>query len=233
MKILILLLCLLLAGCAPAQRAEPTAPPTQPLIETREEKCITGISYGSIYCEDPSLPAGKTQVLFPGQIGQSLQTCLVTYENRKPTETEVLGEEVLQAPVSQIVAIGTGENTEKERTFPMFGENCIITETGEVLEFSHQGQFRATAYTSGIADVGYITATGTKARVGAIAVDPKVIPYGTKMFIVTEDGQYVYGEATAEDCGGAIKGNRIDLFFDTVEECYTFGVRMCQVYFLI
>ena len=81
--------------------------------------------------------------------------------------------------------------------------------------------------------MGYITATGTKARVGAIAVDPKVIPYGTKMFIVTEDGQYVYGEATAEDCGGLIKGNRIDLFFDTVEECYAFGARMCQVYFLI
>ena len=100
-------------------------------------------------------------------------------------------------------------------------------------DFSHQGQFKATAYTSGIADVGYITATGTKARVGAIAVDPKVIPYGTKMFIVTEDGEYVYGEATAEDCGGAIKGNRIDLFFDTVEECYAFGARMCQVYFLI
>ena len=53
------------------------------------------------------------------------------------------------------------------------------------------------------------------------------------MFIVTEDGEYVYGEATAEDCGGLIKGNRIDLFFDTVEECYAFGARMCQVYFLI
>ena len=233
MKILIILLCLFLTGCAPAQEAEPTAPPTQPLIETLEERRIAGIGYGSIYCEDPSLPAGKTEVLFPGQVGQSLQTCLVTYENKKQTGKEVLHEELLQAPVSQIVAIGTGENTQKERTFPLFGENCIITEEGQVLEFSHQGRFSATAYTSGIADVGYITATGTKARVGAIAVDPKVIPYGTKMFIVTEDGQHVYGEATAEDCGGGIKGNRIDLFFDTLGECYAFGVRMCQVYFLI
>ena len=82
-------------------------------------------------------------------------------------------------------------------------------------------------------DVDGITATGTQARVGAIAVDPKVIPYGTRMFIVSEDGKYIYGEATAEDCGGLIKGNRIDLYFDTLRECNTFGVRMCQVYFLI
>ena len=233
MKILIVLLCLFLAGCAPARVAEPTTPPTEPRIETREEERMAAIAYGSIYCQDPSLPEGKREVLFPGQAGKALQTCLVTYENGMQTGKTVLQEEVQQEPVYQIVAVGTGENTEKERAFPLFGENCIVTEAGQVLEFSHQGRFSATAYTSGIADVGYITATGTKARVGAIAVDPKVIPYGTKMFIVTEDGQYVYGEATAEDCGGGIKGNRIDLFFDTVGECYAFGVRMCQVYFLI
>lgn len=233
MKILILLLCLALAGCAPVQKAEPTTPPTEPQIEIREEECLVGIGYGSIYCEDPSLPEGKMEVLFSGRVGQARQACLVTYENGKQTEKQVLQEEILRQPVHQIVAVGTGENTEKARTYPLFGENCIITQSGEVLEYSHRGRFSATAYTSGIADVGEITATGTKARVGAIAVDPKVIPYGTKMFIVTEDGQYVYGIATAEDCGGGIKGNRIDLFFDTVGECYAFGARMCQVYFLI
>ncbi len=233
MKILILLLCLFLAGCAPAQEAEPTTPPTEPQIETREEERMAGIGYGSIYCQDPSLPEGKMEVLFSGQVGKSLQTCLVTYKNGKQTEKEVLREEILQQPINQIVAVGTGENTEKGRIYPLFGENCIITERGQVLEFSHRGQFRATAYTAGEPGVDGITATGTQARVGAIAVDPKVIPYGTKMFIVSEDGKYIYGEATAEDCGGAIKGNRIDLYFDTLKECNTFGVRMCQVYFLI
>ena len=71
-----------------------------------------------------------------------------------------------------------------------------------------------------------------EARVGAIAVDPTVIPYGTRMFIVTNDGEYVYGIATAEDCGGGIKGNHVDLFFNTVEECFQFGVRDCIIYFL-
>lgn len=233
MKLLILLLCLILAGCAPAQEIEATAPPTKPQIEMREEERPAAIGYDSIYCRDPSLPEGKMEVLFPGQVGTSLQTCLVTYENGRQTGKAVLDAEVLQEPVKRIVAVGTGENTEKARTYPLFGENCIITKDGQVLEFSHQGQFRATAYTAGEPGVDGITATGTQARVGAIAVDPKVIPYGTRMFIVSEDGKYIYGEATAEDCGGLIKGNRIDLYFDTLRECNTFGVRMCQVYFLI
>ena len=59
-----------------------------------------------------------------------------------------------------------------------------------------------------------------------------MIPYGTRMYIVSNDGRYVYGIATAEDCGSAIKGNRIDLYFDTVAECDRFGIRNCQVYFL-
>ena len=233
MKILILFICVFFAGCSAAPESTPTIPATEPRMETREEERLAGVGYGSIYCEDPSLPAGKREILFSGQVGKSWQTCLVTYKNGKETGKEVLQEEVLQPPVSQIVAVGTGESLEKDRAYPLFGENCIITEDGQVLEFSHQGQFRATAYTAGEPGVDGITATGTQARVGAIAVDPKVIPYGTKMFIVSEDGKYIYGEATAEDCGGAIKGNRIDLYFNTLGECNTFGVRMCQVYFLI
>ena len=63
-------------------------------------------------------------------------------------------------------------------------------------------------------------------------MDPDVIPYGTRMFIVSADGSITYGVATAEDCGGSIQGNRIDLFFDTYDECIQFGVRSCDVYLL-
>ena len=77
-----------------------------------------------------------------------------------------------------------------------------------------------------------ITATGTTVHIGTVAVDPTVIPYGTRMFIVSNDGQYVYGLSTAEDCGGAIKGNRLDLYYPTLAEAFQFGIRNCTVYFL-
>ena len=52
------------------------------------------------------------------------------------------------------------------------------------------------------------------------------------MAIVSDDGAYIYGYATAEDCGGGIRGNMIDLYFNTVAECYEFGRRSCTVYIL-
>ena len=59
-----------------------------------------------------------------------------------------------------------------------------------------------------------------------------LIPYFTKMYIISEDGVYDYGEASAEDCGSAIKNKTIDLFFNTEAECWQFGRRNIKVYFL-
>ena len=53
-----------------------------------------------------------------------------------------------------------------------------------------------------------------------------------KLTVLDKDGKYVYGVSTAEDCGGSIKGNRLDLYMDTDPECFQFGVRDCTVYFL-
>ena len=65
-----------------------------------------------------------------------------------------------------------------------------------------------------------ITATGTVPKYGTIAVDPTVIPYGTKVYIKELDKVF-----TAEDCGGAIKGNTIDIFMTTEEQCNNWGIR--------
>ena len=105
--------------------------------------------------------------------------------------------------------------------------NTVTTSDGQVLSYSSVLTMEATAYTG-----GGTTATGTSARYGAIAVDPSVISYGTRMYIVTSDGKWVYGIATAEDCGGAIKGNIIDLYFDDYNTCIQFGRRSCTVYIL-
>ncbi len=71
------------------------------------------------------------------------------------------------------------------------------------------------------------TATGTKPRPGTIAVDPKVIPYGSKIIIVYEDGTVEHG--IAEDCGGLIKGNVIDVFRQTHKEAVKHGRREATV----
>ena len=89
------------------------------------------------------------------------------------------------------------------------------------------GEFLATAYTDDKQSQGKWvgqTATGVKPQVGVVAVDPKVIPLGTKLYI---DG---YGQAIAGDTGGAIKGKKIDLFMNSREECMDFGKRKIKVY---
>ena len=72
-----------------------------------------------------------------------------------------------------------------------------------------------------------ITATGTKPKYGTLAVDPTVIPYGTKIYIKELDKVF-----TAEDCGGAIKGNKIDIFMDTETACNNWGVRNITIQIL-
>ncbi len=84
----------------------------------------------------------------------------------------------------------------------------------------------ATAYTDDYASQGKWvgkTASGMKPQVGVVAVDPKVIPLGTELYI---EG---YGEAIAGDTGGAIKGHRIDLFFNSRGECMEFGRKNIRV----
>lgn len=76
-------------------------------------------------------------------------------------------------------------------------------------------QVKAYAYTGG----GY-TAMGTKAKYGTLAVDPKVIPYGTKVYIKELDKVF-----TAEDCGGGIKGNKVDIYMNSKSDCRNWGVR--------
>ncbi len=197
-----------------------------------EETYTQEIPYEITYCDDDTMQEGEQQVLVEGISGQVLRKASVVYENKQEKSRTVLEEDVLEQPVNQVVAVGTGKNVGAKRTAPLIGDGVIVLPTGEVLTYSRQAQFSATAYTSVDEGCNNITATGSHVRPGVVAVDPKVIPYGTRMFIVTNDGQYIYGVGTAEDCGGAIKGNKLDLYFETVSECWEFGVRNCTVYFL-
>lgn len=200
-----------------------------------EEVYTTTIPHEVIYCNDATIPEGQSVVLTKGIDGQLACTASVVYVDGVETGRTVVDQTVIQQPVSEVIAIGTGSAVpEQEDSYGelVIGDGYIITETGERLNFIDAIKVQATAYTHTDEGCNEVTATGTIVHVGTVAVDPRMIPYGTRMFIISDDGKFVYGVATAEDCGGAIKQNRIDLYYPTTEECLAFGRRNCTVYIL-
>ncbi len=192
------------------------------------------IPHETTYCYDSNLPEGVETVLVEGMDGQVRCTASVTYVNGEETERTILSQDQITASVTEIIAIGSG----KEYTpadpdgIPIITDSTITLPTGEVLTYTHTMQARASAYTHTDAGCDFYTSTLTHVRWGTVAVDPRYIPYGTRMFIITNDGSYVYGLAVAEDCGGAIKGDRIDLYMPTYAECMQFGRKDATIYFL-
>ena len=207
---------------------------TMKQVVTCRETFSSTISYETQYITDPQLPAGTEKVLTAGREGELLRTADITYVNGRETRQVILSETRLREPVTEIVAVGSGETAEvsAEADMPVIGDGYIILPTGERLTYTHTDTVRATAYTHTDAGCDMITSTGSTVRWGTVAVDPRYIPYGTRMFIMASDGSYIYGVATAEDCGGDIKGDRMDLYMPTYEQCREFGRRRCTLYFL-
>ena len=163
--------------------------------------------------ENKDMFEGEKKVITKGEVGQKIESLKNTYVNGVLETTEVLKSEITKDPVKEVVEVGT-----KKGTVAPNGKNAkrVIV-------------MQATAYDP---TAGSKTAMGTRARVGAVAVDPKVIPLGSKLYIESMDGFASYGYATAEDTGGAIKGNRIDLFYNSNAEANRFGRRNVKVYVL-
>lgn len=182
-------------------------------------------------CSDPTLPVGTEAVLTPGTDGEMRCTAEITYLGGQEAGRQVLSETVTRQPVAEIIAVGTGSAPAVSEK-PIIADGRITLPTGEVLTYTRTDTVRATAYTHTDRGCDTVTATGTRVHRGTAAVDPRFIPYGTRMFIVSSDGSYVYGIAAAEDCGGDIKGDRMDLYLPTHAQCTAFGRRVCTVYFL-
>lgn len=163
--------------------------------------------------ENKDMFEGEKKVITKGEVGQKTESLKNTYVNGVLETTEVLKSEITKDPVKEVVEVGTKKGTQAPN-----GKNAkrVIV-------------MQATAYDP---TAGSKTAMGTRARVGAVAVDPKVIPLGSKLYIESMDGFASYGYATAEDTGGAIKGNRIDLFYNSNAEANRFGRRNVKVYVL-
>ena len=202
-------------------------------VVVEEQTYTTAIPFETVYVDDDNMEKKATKVRTQGVEGEMLCTAQVTYINGQETSREVLSEEVTKEAVDKVVAVGTGKNLVKTTSSGIrIGNGTITLPSGEVLTYKSSKTFNATAYTHTDAGCDMITATGTTVHWGTVAVDPRVIPYGTRMFIVSNDGEYVYGIAVAEDCGGDIKGDRMDLYMPTYAQCMQFGRRTCTIYFL-
>ena len=184
---------------------------------------------------DYSIPAGTETVITEGRDGQMLCTANVVYVDGTEISRTVLEQTVVQQPVDEIIAVGVGCDP-LPYEFPadelIITEDHIILPNGEVLSYSGTMQVVATAYNHMDAGCDFYTATNTRVHVGSVAVDPRIIPLGTRMFIVSNDGCYVYGISTAEDTGSSIKEHKIDLYFPTQALCWQFGRRNVTIYFL-
>lgn len=171
------------------------------------------VDYAVVTRRDSSLTAGNERVIDPGEKGLVKKHYEVVLENGKEISRELIKKEQVKESKDKIVALGTKQL-----------DATIARGSGEVAKEMYM---EATAYTAYCTGCSGTTRTGINLRknphLKVIAVDPKVIPLGTKVWV---EG---YGYAIAGDTGGAIKGNRIDLFIPDLDKVYKFGRQKVKV----
>ena len=195
------------------------------------------IKYKTVTTESKSLKIGKTKVTQKGVNGEKKVTYKIKYVDGKKSDKTVVSEEIIKKAVDKKITVGVKGSSSKNGKVPSQiswitpPKSVKFDASGKPTNYKKIMTGTATAY--GPKD-GTATSTGKKAKPGYVAVDPRIIPYGTKMYIVSADGKYNYGYAIAADTGGAARSGRIivDLFFSSNSACYDFGRRQVNIYIL-
>lgn len=223
------------------------------LSEVTEE-----IPYTTKTVDNPNEFMGYEKVIQKGVNGTATRTYKLVSKEHSGVTAVLIAETVVE-PIEEIVEVGTKLVTPESMTvikgqtedgipysaFPAMAQsnsktviqgNTAITPYGE-FKFKKILNGRASAYEGGVQSNGIWagqTATGRAPVYGVVAVDPSLIPLNSKLYIESTDGgqSWIYGFCVAGDTGGAIKGNRVDLCYSTVEQCYSFGRRNCRIYIL-
>ncbi|MGP4042529.1 ubiquitin-like domain-containing protein [Gracilibacillus sp. D59] len=177
---------------------------------------------------DSSLEKGKEEIISEGEPGIVEKHYEVVLENGEEVSRELVKEEVKKESKEKVVAVGTKVN--KPRT-TAYADTSSSTETVSRGGSEDKGKtlyMKATAYNWDCAscDGRGLTSTGYNLKAnpnGVVAVDPSVIPLGTKVWV---EG---YGYAIARDTGGNIKGNKIDLHMPTKQQAASYGMKTVQV----
>ncbi|HLW58376.1 MAG TPA: ubiquitin-like domain-containing protein [bacterium] len=193
------------------------APDMRITIERRETRTWVvrrPVAFPSRIVADPTLLKGTRAVRSDGRPGLLDRTVRVEYADGRAVTVQTLAEAVVTPPTPRVIAVGTKPLL--AASGPYAGKEIMV--------------LQASAYYPGPNNfgggVGPKTAIGLIAQHGVVAVDPSVIPLGTRLFI---EG---YGAAVAGDTGGAIRGTRVDLCFNTYQEAMQFGRRNVKVYIL-
>ncbi|MFF2484423.1 ubiquitin-like domain-containing protein [Paenibacillus sp. NPDC058071] len=199
---------------------------------TRVDKQVSeserAMPFAIVKKKDPSLEEGKEKLVQTGKEGVVVERVERQYENGVLVSSKVVGKVVEAKAVNQVVAIGTKKEEPKVHTLSN-NSPSVTTQTKGGVTFKAKKVIKnvtLTAYTADVESTGKdedhpdygITASGTKVREGrTIAVDPKIIPIGWWVYI---EG---IGFRRAEDTGSAIKGNKIDVYFDNSNIANKFG----------
>jgi 3D (Asp-Asp-Asp) domain-containing protein len=160
---------------------------------------------------DSTLEKGVEKIVEEGQDGIKTVVVKIHYADGVEVSAEQLNEKIKEAPKPQIIHVGTRD---------------VIDTSRGAMRFRRVATMEASAYLPTDGSGEGITATGVQARHGIVAVDPDVIPLGTRVFVQG------YGLAIAADTGNAIIGNRIDLCMEDSSEAWRFGRRSVKVYIL-
>lgn len=196
-----------------------------PEVEKKYVPVKETIPFATIIEESSELYEGEEEVLVEGKDGAIETICLEEYINGKLIDKTYCIEYSIIRPENRVVKVGTKPNVTTSKGELDYTNSMVMSATAYDLSFESTGKNPG--------DNGYgITYSGTKAGPGTVAVDPNVIPLGTKLYIESLDGSEDYGFAVAEDTGGAIKGNKIDLFVEDSDEVKKFGIREVKVYIL-
>jgi uncharacterized protein YabE (DUF348 family) len=172
------------------------------------------VAYETTTTDDPTIPKGTRAVLTEGSPGKMLSVYRVLVVGGVETSRTLVAQRVTAEPVAEVIGMGTGRSggrtlaSRSKFKAPVSGKTLTVTATG---------------YAPNVDGVGTRTATGDTAGFGIIAVDPRVIPLGTKLWVPG------YGYGVAADTGGAIKGDRIDLCYDTGREAIDWGRRTVTI----
>ncbi|MBR5519889.1 MAG: G5 domain-containing protein [Clostridia bacterium] len=226
-------------------------------VEIREMIAEVELDFTTETEESDELYIGETELVTEGQKGLKRVIYAQTYRDGELIESRILSSEIIQDPVTRVLRIGTKvrpvttkattkvttktttKKTTKATTAPTTApivssepEAITVSVNGKVYGVQEVINGEAVAYYSKLANPS--TATGNPAIPGkTIAVDPKVIPLGSLVYITSVDGvSWTYGPAYAHDVGGGIKGNIVDLFKASYNECVAHGRRNCIIYVL-